>query len=55
MKRPKQRITIKLWPCGDAMFWIFVLTATILCAGSPDILDAVVHRIMDTPKQVETE
>ncbi len=55
MKRPRSRITINLWPREGTMFWLFVLTLVILCAGKPDIIDAVVHRIMDTPKQVETE
>ncbi len=57
MKRPKRQIVISLWPRGmvNAMPWIFVLVLVVLCAGKPDIIDAVVHRIMDTPKQVETE
>ena len=55
MKRPKRQIVIRLWPSGNAMPWVVILILVILCAGKPDIIDAVVHRIMDTPKQVETE
>ena len=58
MKKPKRLIrpiTIRLWPCGDAMPWIFLTIVVVLCAGKPDLIDAIVHRIMDTPKQVETE
>ncbi len=46
-----QRTKISLWPCGDGMFWLFVLVATIFCAGTPDLLDAIIHRVMECPKQ----
>ncbi len=55
MKRPKRQIVIKLRPCGLPWGWIFILILFVLCVGKPDIIDAVVHRIMDCPKQVETE
>ncbi len=55
MKRPKRSIVIKLWPSGLPWGWVFIVILVVLCAGKPDIIDAVVHRIMDCPKQVETE
>ena len=44
---------INLWPCGDTMFWLFVLVAVIFCAGTPDLLDAIMYRVRNCPKQVE--
>lgn len=48
-----QRTKVDLWPCGDTMFWLFVLVAVIFCAGEPDLLDAIIYRVMECPKQVE--
>ena len=48
-----ERREIHLWPCGDTAFFMFLLGAVIMCAGTPDLLDAVIHRVMDCPKQVE--
>jgi len=48
-----RKTTIHLWPDGDAMFFIFLLVAVIMCAGTPDLLDAIIYRVMECPKQVE--
>jgi len=50
---PNEQRIISLWPCGDMMFWLFVLVAVIFCAGKPDLLDAIIYRVMECPKQVE--
>lgn len=31
----------------DAVLFLVVLALVILCAGSPDLLDAIVHRVME--------
>ena len=30
---------------GDFGFWMFVLFATVLCAGEPDLLDAIIQYV----------
>lgn len=49
MKTQKRHIVVRLWPSGDAMFWIFILLAALMFAGEPDLMDAIIHKVMDTP------
>ncbi len=48
-----RKTEIHLWPCGDTAFFIFLLLIIILCVGEPDLLDAIINRVMESPKQVE--
>ncbi|GAF76024.1 unnamed protein product [marine sediment metagenome] len=49
MKTQKRHIVVKFWPSGDAMFWIFILLLFVMFCGEPDLMDAVISRVMDTP------
>lgn len=39
---------------NDLMFFSFITLWVILCAGSPDILDGITHRLMNDT-QIEGE
>ncbi len=45
-----ERREIHLWPCCGCMFWLFVLVAVIFCAGTPDLLDAIMYRVRNCPQ-----
>lgn len=34
---------------SDSVFWICVVVLTIFCAGEPDLLDAIIKRLMVCP------
>ena len=55
MKTSKRKVVIRVFPAGDACFWMFVLVCAILFAGKPDLMDAIIHNLMepDVTKQVD--